>query len=534
MSLIGNSSYKSDRIWMQRKNWLCLMLVFLVSFSYISLVNGAVIFQDDFEYGLGNWETFNASLPNSDVGLTDSTPPNFGWPFSVNSPSCPGSFSACNGPNNHYVYFHRNGDNTPWLYMNFSTKGYTNVKIKYLEQTHINFMPFGSDLECLDSPLLMYRFGNNESWRVFLGSEIILTSCVIPGLNDFAWKQIGPYWSPLDEIGNHDEVQLAFKFSSNDGGLLDSGDDFFIDDFQLLGDPISCSLNSDCGTNGYVGNSFCSTKNVVRNYTSFTCNNPGTEGSYCSNSVSQQIISICSDYCLSGACGTFICHNNSECNDNNSSTEDICINPNTLSSFCQHNVASIINCSVNTDCGVNGFSSSLFCIGNNIKQNYTSFTCNNPGTTNSYCSNSTSVNQNNTCADTCSNGQCFSFICHNNSECNDNNSSTEDICINPNTINSICAHNIIPPCQDDDGDSVCNINDLCPNTPSNEDVDLVGCSLMQFCEKQPICGIGCNLADWKNNEQSALNPHDCITVLVAKEGKYYPKCASYVGATCGN
>lgn len=51
-----------------------------------------------------------------------------------------------------------------------------------------------------------------------------------------------------------------------------------------------------------------------------------------------------------------------------------------------------------------------------------------------------------------------------------------------------------------------------------------------FCE-QFYCGFNCFYADWKNNEPSVKYPNDCTVVIVAREGKYYPKC---VPTTCAD
>jgi len=88
-------------------------------------------------------------------------------------------------------------------------------------------------------------------------------------------------------------------------------------------------------------------------------------------------------------------------------------------------------------------------------------------------------------------------------------------------------------CEDSDKDDICDDKDICPNTPLGEDVDQGGCSLMQFCKKQPICGFGCDYADWKDNELLG-NPRDCITVVVDIGGDLVPKCAALFGGVCGN
>ena len=70
----------------------------------------------------------------------------------------------------------------------------------------------------------------------------------------------------------------------------------------------SCFKDSDCGTDGLVGNLFCQSGNVSQNYTTYTCNNAGTTLSSCSSSVSFQLKTDCgSDYC--DAFGSNYCSN---------------------------------------------------------------------------------------------------------------------------------------------------------------------------------------------------------------------------------
>jgi hypothetical protein len=86
-------------------------------------------------------------------------------------------------------------------------------------------------------------------------------------------------------------------------------------------------------------------------------------------------------------------------------------------------------------------------------------------------------------------------------------------------------------CEDTDNDGVCNTDDNCTGTKPNEIVDEEGCSNPQFCVKQGECGEPCDLADWKGNEQNVTRPHDCMTILVHREGTLMPYCA---GMTCAD
>ncbi|MCX6720967.1 MAG: hypothetical protein NTW11_04140, partial [Candidatus Staskawiczbacteria bacterium] len=138
---------------------------------------------------------------------------------------------------------------------------------------------------------------------------------------------------------------------------------------------INCSTNSQCGTSGVVGSPYCQGGNVYNNYKTYTCNNAGTANSYCSDSTASQLQTTCS--------GTQICANGS------------CTNQ-------------TINCSTNSQCGTSGVVGSPYCQGGNVYNNYKTYTCNNAGTANSYCSDSTASQLQTTCSGTqiCANGSC--------------------------------------------------------------------------------------------------------------------------------
>ena len=201
--------------------------------------------------------------------------------------------------------------------------------------------------------------------------------------------------------------------------------------------PVACLNDNECGINGFIGNNFCSGNSILRNFLTFTCNNPGTLSSFCSNSTSPILNKTCQFACLNGNC--IACNENSDCNDNNQGTEDICLNPGQANASCQHNT---IKCSINSDCGINGFVGSQFCVGNNISKKFVTFSCNNAGTSTSFCSNSTEDKEIEYCQYGCLNGICknATIVCFNNNDCNDNNTHTEDKCINPGTVNASCQH----------------------------------------------------------------------------------------------
>ncbi|MFH1710718.1 MAG: hypothetical protein ABH840_00230 [Nanoarchaeota archaeon] len=253
----------------------------------------------------------------------------------------------------------------------------------------------------------------------------------------------------------------------------DDADDYTIDkcvnpatlNSHCTHDDITCKNDLDCGTNEFLGDAFCSgnNKNVLRDYLSFTCNDAGTVDSYCSDSTSEVNLENCSDTCVDGTCKSITCYNDLDCDDQNMSTEDKCLNPGTLESSCKNQP---IECFENSDCGDDGWEGNLFCSGKNLSRNYMSFMCNNPGTSSSFCSDSSSVLINQTCADACENGVCLEIKCYNDLDCDDGNLLTEDKCLLPGTVNSYCTNDNIACFNNID----CGTNSLSGNLCSGNNV----------------------------------------------------------------
>ncbi len=121
------------------------------------------------------------------------------------------------------------------------------------------------------------------------------------------------------------------------------------------------------------------------------CLNPGTCSASCSNTV-------CSIECTS----------DSACDDSNSLTTDTCLNPGTCDANCSHTVCDIA-CDNNAAC--------------DDSNSLTTDVCLNPGT----------------CSASCSNTVC-SIECTSDSACDDSNSLTTDTCLNPGTCDANCAN----------------------------------------------------------------------------------------------
>lgn len=203
---------------------------------------------------------------------------------------------------------------------------------------------------------------------------------------------------------------------------------------------IACSTNSDCGVNAWLNKNYCNSNNIWDALRTYTCTNPGAQNAICSSNDVNQLRTSCSlgQICNNATCVTPVCSNNAQCDDSNNLTVDVCVNPGTITSVCTHNP---IVCSTNVQCGTNGIIGKV-CTGNYLYDIQRTFTCNNAGASNSYCSSMDANSYNQTCTYGCLSGACIDapIVCSTNLECNDNNALTVDTCVNPGTVLSACTH----------------------------------------------------------------------------------------------
>ncbi len=68
-----------------------------------------------------------------------------------------------------------------------------------------------------------------------------------------------------------------------------------------------CSKNADCGADHYLTSPFCQSDNVWQNFITYTCHNPGTSGSYCSDSTAPKLKETCGGGCNAGKCKVQVC-----------------------------------------------------------------------------------------------------------------------------------------------------------------------------------------------------------------------------------
>lgn len=239
---------------------------------------------------------------------------------------------------------------------------------------------------------------------------------------------------------------------------------------------INCSHDSDCGNN-VLSELMCSEDNVVKQFTNYSCENPGTGESKCINNSGALIIQTCSKSCSQGSCVNITCSNNSECDDGNPRTADSCVKPGMADSYCRNTE---VNCLEDNDCGFNGFLGNNFCFMNNVFKNYQNSTCINPGTLDSNC--------------------VVSIIPKETQNCNDNNSATLDVC--EDSQEALCRHTLTSCSMDSDCgkeeiiNQICNGSQLINNVSAplciNSGKENASCSSVFSLRLNQTCEFGCS------------------------------------------
>lgn len=221
-------------------------------------------------------------------------------------------------------------------------------------------------------------WGQNTGWIDFSGANIncsgkftgSATNSVVGTINfDCANCNVRTNWQPSSGCGgggSHNECNAQHQCVQ----IGTSGISTCSVDSDCV---IACTANADCGTDGSTGSPFCQDGNVYQNYTAYTCSNPGTALSVCSSSSAANLTVTCASgtVCYNGGCQT-------------------------------------VACSSNSGCGTDGYVDSPFCQNGNVYQNYTAYTCSNPGAADSSCLSSTTAQLKTSCSadEICDDGVC--------------------------------------------------------------------------------------------------------------------------------
>ena len=261
----------------------------------------------------------------------------------------------------------------------------------------------------------------------------------------------------------------------------------------------TCYNDDDCPDED-AGEKYCSDSGVYQDVMKYSCENPGTVHSQCVDDIVPKLIE--------------------DCNDSNISTEDKCMSI-SGNATCTHNP---IRCFEDSNCS-SSFDSAPFCSDNkNLSINHTSFTCENKGTANSFCSNNTIKLFNKTCADVCELGVCKPIVCRDNLDCgtnslSDNFCSDKKVfkswfnftCLNSGTSLSYCVNNSgnytlqICPKLCSNGECIICSSDLNCNDNNNRTVD--ECTFAgtpsSFCRNTEVnCmnNLDCGFTGFSGNE----------------------------------
>ena len=262
------------------------------------------------------------------------------------------------------------------------------------------------------------------------------------------------------------DSKKIYQFSRN-GNVLRN---ILIPNFSISGlgwQPNSsevCYDNSACGADGYVGDSYCYKNDLYQDYESFNCTYPGTLFAKCSALKFAKKKEECgADYCdgWNKYCVGNSSYHNRTCYDKGCASNSCYSNPNyqeekieDCSYGCDEGVCAV--CSLNSHCGNDSWVGEAYCNGNEIWQNYTSYTCENPGKANSACSANTAPQLKQACnsGEVCYNASCVTPVCSAESDCGTDGYIGNEFCIgngvyktyrnysciNPGQYNAVCSY----------------------------------------------------------------------------------------------
>ncbi len=295
---------------------------------------------------------------------------------------------------------------------------------------------------------------------------------------DLLWGVSGVFPSPVG-VSLQDKL-LTLK------GLSPGSDIMTLSLTDRNGDSDFQQVSVEVAAVACFDNTDCNDNNAS---TTDSCINAGTANAYCFNTP------LIND--------TILCTADAQCDDGDVFTEDICENPGTVDSQC-NNLP--IACFVDTECGVDSFTGDTFCKDDNVHQNFVTYSCSEAGSSSASCSDSLTPTMVEPCEYGCANGACNDgpvIECFSDSDCEDGNSLTLDRCENPGATTSHCIHESLSCLSNSDcgadgfvGDSFCQGNDV---YQSYESHTCSGSGLSSQCSstltptRTQACPFGCEL-----------------------------------------
>ncbi len=156
-------------------------------------------------------------------------------------------------------------------------------------------------------PLLTAVYGTGFSGsRIYRNNFFRSNTSSIGSLNSWDFNGSGNYWSIYDEplegcsdLNGDNICDSPYVLDTNN---RDNYPYTAQNGWTLNVTALNCSTNSQCGSDSWLNNKYCNSGNVWDSFRTYTCNNPGTVSSYCSNSPVNQSRQNCSYGCTSGSC----------------------------------------------------------------------------------------------------------------------------------------------------------------------------------------------------------------------------------------
>jgi len=171
-------------------------------------------------------------------------------------------------------------------------------------------------------------------------------------LNNIDWNTVRPIAQWTFRANSPGQKNVLVTLSSDDTNTSTQNIPFNV---------ITCSKNSDCGNNSFIGSGSCSGNNLTGLYVNYTCVNPNSSQSYCMNTTKIILKQTCSGACSNGTCIT--CSKNSDCgqqttnkycDSQNNSYDSIniptCMNSGSVNSICYNETQNVNTIYCNKGC----------------------------------------------------------------------------------------------------------------------------------------------------------------------------------------